>query len=529
MTDLAKQYSHIKVGLPEALMIGAAFLFLLFPFFDGVEFMVKRWAGKEEYSHGFFLPVIVLYLLWERREILVRQTYPGSYWGAVLTFGGLILCLVGELATIFEAIQYGFVMAIWGIVLSITGLRTFKYYFVPLLILLFMIPLPNFIYHNLSSQLQLLSSQIGVQIINLFEIPVYLEGNVIDLGQMQLQVVEACSGLRYLFPLMTLGFILGYMFSGPLLFRAFIFLSSIPITILMNSFRIGLIGVTVEYWGKQAAEGILHDFEGWAVFMSSLAILVLEIWLIARLMGDKRSIADLLNPMGNIKNTEVDEGSLASEKKLSVTPSFYSAVGVMLLMTIVTITVPQREDVIPGRENFSSFPVLLDEWHGQREFMRPIYLNSLKLTDYVLTDYSLPTGEQVNFYVAYYDTQKKGRSAHSPKSCIPGDGWEISQFNQRSVTLSETISVPVNRAVISKGPQRSLVYYWFQQRGRIITNEYLVKWYLLVDALFTGRTDGAMIRITTTVSRFESLEKADERLRKMMIAAYPHLDRYVPN
>jgi exosortase len=107
---------------------------------------------------------------------------------------------------------------------------------VPLLLLGLMIPLPTFLYQGLSAQMQLISSQIGVAIIRLFNISVFLEGNVIDLGNYKLQVAEACNGLRYLFPLMALGFIAAYLFKGALWKRAVIFLSTIPITILMNSF-----------------------------------------------------------------------------------------------------------------------------------------------------------------------------------------------------------------------------------------------------------------------------------------------------
>ena len=111
--------------------------------------------------------------------------------------------------------QYSLLIALGGLTLAITGWRAFRFFVVPLLILLLSVPLPNFIYKNLSFELQLLSSSIGVHVIRLFNIPVYLEGNVIDLGSMKLQVVEACSGLRYLFPLMTLGFIAAHFLMYP--------------------------------------------------------------------------------------------------------------------------------------------------------------------------------------------------------------------------------------------------------------------------------------------------------------------------
>ena len=164
---------------------------------------------------------------------------------------------------------------------------------VPLVYLVFMIPIPPFLQNKLSGLLQLWSSALGVSVIELFGISVYLEGNVIDLGNYQLQVVEACNGLRYLYPLASFGFLLAYMYQAPLWQRAFIFLSSIPITVLMNSFRIGVIGVLVEHYGIAHAEGFLHDFEGWVVFMACVAILLAEMWLLARLTGDRRPWAEI--------------------------------------------------------------------------------------------------------------------------------------------------------------------------------------------------------------------------------------------
>ena len=114
MSHVLEKQSLVKIDIPVAAVIVGVIAFLFIPFYDGIEYMVSRWINKEEYSHGFFLPVIALYLLWERRVILSEQQYTGSYWGAVFAFTGLLFGLIGELATIFEAIQYGFVLAIWG-------------------------------------------------------------------------------------------------------------------------------------------------------------------------------------------------------------------------------------------------------------------------------------------------------------------------------------------------------------------------------------------------------------------------------
>ena len=237
------------------------------------------WWERDEYSHGWMIPVVAIYLLWCKRHILAERAEPGSYKGLILLGLSLFTWLLGELSSIYTIIQYAFFIGLFALALLWVGVKGTLAVWAPIFYLVFMIPLPNFLYFNLSQELQLISSAIGVSVIRLFDISVYLEGNVIDLGTYQLQVVEACSGLRYLFPLMSFGFLISYIYRGPFWQKSLIFLSTIPITVLMNSFRIGVIGVTVEYFGIAAAEGFLHDFEGWIIFMTCLAVLILEIWL----------------------------------------------------------------------------------------------------------------------------------------------------------------------------------------------------------------------------------------------------------
>ena len=241
--------------------------------YDGLALMVGWWE-RDEYSHGYMIPLVAAYLAWQKRDALAKAAQPGTWLGIVVVLGALFVWLLGEVSAIYTIIQYAFWLGIWGLALLWVGVSGVRVIWAALFYLFFMIPLPNFLYFNLSQELQLISSAMGVAVIRLFDISVFLEGNVIDLGVYQLQVVEACSGLRYLFPLMSFGFLIAYIYRGPFWQRAVIFLSTIPITVLMNSFRIGVIGITVEHWGIAAAEGFLHDFEGWFVFMACLGVLL---------------------------------------------------------------------------------------------------------------------------------------------------------------------------------------------------------------------------------------------------------------
>jgi len=518
--------SVLKESLFFWAVLAIAALLTGFIYSDGLALMVNWWETREEYGHGFIIPFITLFLIWQKSDQLEKIEFNGSWLGVILTLFGLFLYYAGELSSLYTIIQYAFIVALFGISLSIMGGKAFRIILVPLIILLFMVPLPNFIFYNLSSQLQLISSQLGVLIIRLFDISVFLEGNVIDLGVYKLQVVEACSGLNYLFPLMTLAFISAYFFTGAMWKKVIIFLSSIPITIIMNSLRIGLIGVTVEYWGIEMAEGVLHDFEGWVVFMSCIVILVAEMWVLAQIGKDKLPLREAFGldfPEPTPEDAEI--------KYRDIPKPFYASLALVALVALSSFALPERTEVIPDRKYYAEFPMEFDQWKGRTDYLTSDVLDALKLTDYLMVNYQ-NAGDMgvVNFYSAYYESQKKGASAHSPRSCIPGGGWRITSLANHTVDKTNIAGVPlvVNRLVIQKDNTKQLVYYWFQQRGRIVTNEYMMKWYLFWDAATLSRTDGALMRLTTVLKPGQDISVADERLKSFVREVAPLVPAYVP-
>ncbi len=496
-------------------------------YFQGLRKLVEVWGEREEYSYGYMIPFITAFLIWQKKELLERIPFPGSWAGIVVLLLGVGLLVLGNLSTLYLVVQLSFLVSLAGVVLAVTGWRAFGIIWVPLLILLFMIPLPSFFLQNISQVLQLISSSFGVFIIRLLGISVFLEGNVIDLGTMKLQVVDACSGLRYLFPLMTLGFISAYFFKAPFWKRAVVFLSSIPVTVLMNSFRIGMIGVAVEYWGQSMAEGFLHQFEGWVVFMACTAVLVGEMWILTRIGNAQLPLRVAFGvefPAPTPENAQVRPRTL---------PKSYLAVLLFLAVVVAASPLlPKRVEFEPHRKDFAEFPTQLGAWKLQKnERIEQIYLDQLKLSDYLMMDFSDGKGPPINFYVAYYASQAKGQSAHSPRTCIPGGGWKINSLTQENIAGVEVAGkqLRVNRAVIQYGDNKQLVYYWFQQRGRDITNEYLVKWYIFWDALTLNRTDGSLVRLVTLLMPGETLKSADARLSAFTAVAVPRLADYVPN
>jgi exosortase D (VPLPA-CTERM-specific) len=502
-----------------------ALVLAVFVFRDGAAYMWQVWGGNEEYGYAYLVPFISAFLVWQKSHELSALQFTGSWTGVLVVLLGVVLGMVGQMASAFTVQQIGLVVAIWGFVLALTGWTVARLLWMPLLLLLFMIPLPRFLQVSLSSEMQLWSSALGVWFIRLMGISVYLEGNVIDLGVYKLQVVEACDGLRYLFPLLTLGLVMAYVYQGAFWKRAVIFLSSVPITILMNSLRIAVIGWMVEHWGVGMAEGFLHDFQGWAVFMVSLAMMVLLMIALSRVGSDRRPWRELFG----LEFPEPLSRDVVRAPRALPGAAIVSC-AVLAAATAASIALPQRIEVLPARQAFLDFPMVIGSWLGERRTVPPDVIQALQFNDYVVADFQGEGSSPINLYVAWYDSQRAGRSVHSPRTCLPGGGWQIVEFDQVEVPGVQVAGRPlrVNRAVMALGDERQLVYYWFQQRGRVITNEYLAKAYLFWDSLLRNRTDGALVRLVVDLPGGEQSSQADRQLAQFAQDVGPVLDVYIP-
>ena len=493
-------------------------------FRDGLANMYTMW-NLPEYNHGYMIPFVAVYLLWLRAREIGSATLRGSWLGVALLLVSFAILFLGDRSALFALTQYAFVLALWALVYSAGGSRAIGLMWVPLLYLVFMVPLPDFITQKLTANLQLLSSQIGVAVIRAAGMSVFLEGNVIDLGAYKLQVAEACSGMRYLFPLLSFGFLCAVLFRGRWWQRLILLISTVPITILMNSFRIGVIGILVNYFGIEQAEGFLHDFEGWVIFMASVGVLFIEVWIFARMEGrrfleifglDLPPVADLMAMLGSIRPNR----------------TLYAAVGLLLVAAVVSLSISRPPTLIPERSPLATFPARIGEFEGQAGFIDKVYLDELRVSDYLISSYRRPADlAPVELWIAYYDSQVKGASVHSPQACLPGGGWQIESFTRREVpnVLPDGGAIVVNRVEIALGEERQLVYYWFAQRGRVLTNEFLVKWFIFWDGLMSNRADGALVRLATYVGDKSALPEADARLATFMRAADPQLAFHLPD
>lgn len=497
-------------------------------FWLGFVSLGNAWSTPE-YSQGPIIPLISLYLF--LRELRHNPPAPPSTAvnrgpGILVILLALSLAILGNLVRIPDVVTYAFIIWVMGVVLVGFGWEKGRSHWAPVLHLIFMLPLPQFVFWNMTITLQLISSHLGVWFVRLMGVPVFLEGNVIDLGVYKLQVAEACSGLRYLFPILSFSYLFGILYRGPFWHKAVLFLMAAPLTVFMNSLRIGVIGVLVNSYGIGQAEGFLHFFEGWVIFGACIVIL----FLIA--IGLQRLIPTPL-PFRDTIDLDFEGFGTQAKRLCLIGVSRGMIIAALLTAAIATafVLTPPREISDPVRDGFSLFPRDIGAWSGSVSGLDPDTERVLGATDYINATY-MTSGEAsyVNFFAAWYQKQTEGSGIHSPAVCLPVGGWEVFSIDPTPISIPGTIygDFTVNRAVIQKGLTKQLVYYWFEQRGKRMTNDYLAKVSVVWDSLTMGRSDGAMIRFVTPILDGENEAEADARMRRFMGVLLQKLPRFVP-
>lgn len=558
MNMMKKTFKDLTMIHPASWMKGLLYaLIISATYFSALKYLVLRDWAREDYSHCYLIPFVFLYLLWEKRRDLADTPSSPSWMGLLPLVFGLGLFWLGELGGEYFTVYISLWLVFVGLLWLHLGWRKLKVMAFPVFMLLAMFPFPNFINSKLLFNLKLLSSQIGVVLLQLYGFSAYREGNVIDLGFTQLQVIDACSGLRYLLPALVLSLILAHWFKAALWKKFVLVLSTIPLAVFVNSLRIALTGILYRSFGQQTAEGFFHDFSGWLIFIFIMGVLLLEMWVLKKIPGAKeekvedspteegtRSTPERGQAVHGKDGEEVHPLKEASDSPSEITPGppvekgekdwkkmfseqrFIVALVLLVLTLIISHAVEFREKV-PSGKPFSQFPLNVGQWQGTRQFMEEEILQALDLTDYTIIDYQ-SANRYVDFYVAYYESQRKGESIHSPETCLPGGGWVFHEAGKAKIPLGATGKfITVNRAIMQKNDVRQVSYFWFPMRGRVLTSLWEAKLYTFWDALTRQRTDGALVRIITPVYPQESLQDAEARLQKFTKEVVPILDEFL--
>lgn len=244
--------------------------------------LVSDWATDDNYSHGFLIVPVALYFVWERWDRLEAAARQPSWAGFVVFVGSIGLLIAGLLGSELFISRISLLGTVVGMVWFLFGRNHLRILAFPIAFLLLMIPLPAIVFNQITFPLQMVASRAGAFAIASAGIPVLREGNVIILAHTTLEVAEACSGIRSLVTLITLGLVYGYFADSRMWARVAIVLSAVPIAIIANGARVAGTGMAAQWFGQEAAQGFFHEFSGWIVFLLAFSMMAMVQWLIGK-------------------------------------------------------------------------------------------------------------------------------------------------------------------------------------------------------------------------------------------------------
>jgi exosortase len=235
--------------------------------------LVRQWIEDQDMGHGFFVPLVAGYIIWQKKQELLAESPSPNWWGLAVVAYGAFQLLVATLGAELFLARTAFLISLAGVILTLAGTRIFLKLAFPLFLLCFMVPIPAIVYSQITFPMQLFASQVADWALSLLGIPVLREGNILELASQRLNVVEACSGIRSLLSLSFLSLVYAWFFDKKVWMRAVLLVATLPIAIIANASRVTLTGLVSEY-DPELARGVFHYASGWVIFMVALVILV---------------------------------------------------------------------------------------------------------------------------------------------------------------------------------------------------------------------------------------------------------------
>lgn len=235
--------------------------------------MVVQWYNDPDYSHGFIVPLISGYFIYQRREVLNKTVVSPYAPGLLVISLGILLLIIGYKGTELFTMRLSLLIVLAGIILNFFGKEIFRILLLPGFYLVLMIPLPEIIYNAVAFPLKLFVAKYSVLFLQAINITVYREGNIIMFPNIVLEVADACSGIRSLMSLVALSVAISFFVKASNLKKTVIVLSAIPIAVFTNALRVIVTGILAKHWGLAAAEGFFHEFAGMLVFGFAMLML----------------------------------------------------------------------------------------------------------------------------------------------------------------------------------------------------------------------------------------------------------------
>jgi exosortase D (VPLPA-CTERM-specific) len=492
--------------LPKWLLIILPYAILIWYYWLILCIILSRFTGDESYSFGFLLPFVIVYIIYYKWAQIQRTIFKPSWLGLVVMVIGFTF---NYLWTVSRVSYLGFLslfFVVIGLLMLQGGVRLIRILAFPILLFFIMLPLPLVLVKAVTFRLQILSSFLAAKTLQGLGYPVFLQGNVIDLGNRQLQIVEACSGLGYLISALVLGIIFCYFYQRRHWKVLTLLISVIPATVLANALRLVFIAffpfLEVGFW---------HMAIGLIIFMLVFFELTLINWLLNK-----------LSPAQSSMSAPAPEKTSPHESRVSHNLYKYNLAGLALVILMVLVTWQLgHTQPVPLVQNFDRFPLKIGPWEGSRSYQEPAILKVLGTDECLEANYVNPQHGAVSLWIAYYpDNYKEKGIPHSPQVCMVGAGWEI--LRDQQIELAP--GLPVRYVLLGRSGVQQVVYYWYLQNNRWLASQNSMKIYLTLDAILNRQNNGALIRLMTPAT--PGVAEAQKRLRLFAHSLIPALQQF---
>lgn len=503
--------------IDNAALRGALLLLPLFlaAYWVPLRGMANVWLRNEDYSYGFMIPLVTAYLIWEKRESL-RTVQIRSAWGALLPLVVMVLVsLYGILGSSGNVSMPAVPLLVMLFTYFCFGGEVLRRLLLPLGFLFFMIPVPAVIERTLGIWLKGISSRLGGEIVRLCGVPVHVSGNVIDLGVSQLQVVDACNGLRYLFPLIALGVLYGHFFEKARWKKLLCVVAALPIAVASNGLRIGVIGILTDRFGPAMAEGFMHDFSGYAVFLIA--------FLLFFVLGRVLALFPPRQPgSAGGKESAPNQAPATGSSDRHVNRAVLTASLILFLVGGLSLSTHALPAVkLAG--GIAGFPLKFGPWSGQADFIDPEIVAKSGAEESFSARYGNGGSDQVSLYIGYRSTAflENENFFHSPTVCLPSAGWKVLRSTRRTIdNVPRFGSITVTEMLTEQFGSRQLVYFWFQTKSAATHDKNINRFHLALHALRRDNTYDLFIRPIAQVRPGETEAEAERRMdgfvREMM-------------
>lgn len=463
-----------KKAAARVLILAALFLLA---FYGAVSSLVATWNGRDDYSHGFLVPLISLYFVWTDRQRLGSITIaPNMAGGLFLTLAGTLMNVAGGIGGVVLVQQISILVIIPGLVLLMLGTRFLKALALPLLYLILMVPVLDPVIKRIQWPFQLLSAAAASNALTLLGIPVFNHAQYIEMPTITLEVADVCSGVRYLVSIIALTIPLAYFTQRGWKKKGLLFVFAVLIGIFTNILRVFLIGLW-SYFGGTVVHGPMHLFQGLFVSVAGMILLFITAMALSRVQS---AHAHMEKPAPDRE----EDRPVFNASRFNI--AYFIAIAMLLGQLGYLYTYTSRP--VPVKRSLNALPMDIDGWKGMDISKMEVSFSPPGADSELARIYRNASGREVTLYVGYYESQRQDKEfIHDSMRKLYEDAGEI-KFQTASMGL-----VSVNKTAIKNAGRDTTALFWYDVNGRILSSGYTAKFYTAAGGLLGRRTNGAIV------------------------------------